>query len=158
VRSWRSKPPGDAAAGEQPPGASDVLRAGDLLAVYGELLSAPDVKPGPRLADGCQLLGGCWIPGVLLDLGDFPGLVRGDGQVLGELWRVGEPSILEELDRFEGYDREREEESEYVRRRVELLEPQLEAWVYLYNGSPEGRPRVESGDWLGHVADRRRLR
>ena len=136
------------------------VRRGDLLAVYGELLSdsGPQSDPAPDLAASCRLMGGCWIRGILLDLGEFPGLVAGEGQVLGELYEVLDPSVFEALDRFQGYDARDAAGSEYVRMRMPLLEPQVSAWTYVYNGDPLGRPQVDSGDWRGHLADRFKLR
>jgi gamma-glutamylcyclotransferase (GGCT)/AIG2-like uncharacterized protein YtfP len=136
---------------------------GDLLAVYGELLSGldahqpPGVRGGP-LRTGLVLKGSCWIPGVLYDVGRYPALVPGRGQVLGELYEVSDPGLFEELDWFETYDSGRQTEPEYVRRLIPLVEPEIEAWVYMYDRDPGDSPRVESGDWRGHLADRMRLR
>jgi gamma-glutamylcyclotransferase (GGCT)/AIG2-like uncharacterized protein YtfP len=134
------------------------VRRGDLLAVYGELLGDAAITEGPRLDGHCRLVGTCWIPGVLLDLGEVAGLVPGDDQVLGELWEVLDPRLFRRLDWFEGYDPVHEESSEYVRCRVELCEPPVSAWIYLYNGDPAGHARVASGDWRGHLDDRLSLR
>ena len=43
-------------------------------------------------------------------------------------------------------------------RQYAAIEPEVEAWVYMYDRDPAGHPRVESGDWRGHVAERLRLR
>jgi gamma-glutamylcyclotransferase (GGCT)/AIG2-like uncharacterized protein YtfP len=135
-----------------------IPRDGDLIAVYGELLSDPDLPQAPSVRDAFRLIGACWIPGDLLDLGEFPGVVPSDGQVLGELYEVLDASAFDELDAFEGYIRGREDESEYVRRRVQLIEPDVEAWTYLYNRPAVGQKRVPSGDWRGHLAERLKLR
>jgi gamma-glutamylcyclotransferase (GGCT)/AIG2-like uncharacterized protein YtfP len=134
------------------------VRPSGLLAAYGELLSKPDVEQAEGLRRGLRLRGSCWIPGDLYDLGMYAALVPGDGQVLGELYDVSHPDLFEELDWFQSYDRGRQPEPEYVRRRVSLIEPQVRAWVYIYNGDPTGHVRVESGDWRGHLAGRLRLR
>jgi gamma-glutamylcyclotransferase (GGCT)/AIG2-like uncharacterized protein YtfP len=131
---------------------------GDFLAVYGELLSDPDVIQGPRIQARCELIGGCWIPGLLFDLGEYPGLVEGDGEVLGELYQVRDPTVFTELDYFQGYDVGDQANSEYVRRRVRLTEPPLTAWVYVYNRPVEDAGPVRSGDWRGYLAERLRLR
>lgn len=131
---------------------------GDFLAAYGELLSRLDAPTPQELSgqlDGLLLRGSCWIPGILYDLGDYPGLVPGDGQVLGELYEITAPDLFEELDPFE---RGRQPEPEYVRRRIALIEPEIEAWVYMYDHDPAARPRIASGDWRGHLAERMRLR
>jgi gamma-glutamylcyclotransferase (GGCT)/AIG2-like uncharacterized protein YtfP len=131
---------------------------GDLLAAYGELLSGLDGPQPQGLKHGLALRGSCWIPGVLYDLGRYPALVPGDGQVLGELYEISDPGLFEDLDWFETYDRGRQTDPEYVRCLIPLIEPEIEAWVYMYDRDPAGNPRVESGDWRGHLADRLRLR
>ena len=142
--------------------ASDVheseVRRGELLAVYGEFLSRPDVEQAAGLKRGLRLRGRCWIPGDLYDLGAYAALVPGEGQVLGELYEITDPDVFSELDWFQTYDRGRESEPEYVRLRVALVEPKVTAWVYLYDRDPRGHPRVESGDWRGYLAERLRLR
>jgi gamma-glutamylcyclotransferase (GGCT)/AIG2-like uncharacterized protein YtfP len=134
---------------------------GDLLAVYGELLSGLDAHEpaelgGQALRKGLVLKGSCWIPGVLYDLGPYPALAPGRGEVLGELYEVSDPSLFEELDWFETYDRGWQTEPEYVRRLIPLIEPEVEAWVYVYARDPGNSPRIESGDWRGHLGDRMR--
>jgi gamma-glutamylcyclotransferase (GGCT)/AIG2-like uncharacterized protein YtfP len=136
---------------------------GDLLAVYGELLSGlGSLQPaGLRAQDvhgRLMLRGSCWIPGALHDLGPFPALTPGRGQVLGELYEVSDPSVFEALDWFAAFDRGRAAEPDYVRRLIPLIEPEVEAWVYFYDGHPGDSPRIVSGDWRGHLADRMRLR
>ena len=133
---------------------------GDLLAAYGEMLSGLDSHQayGLRLRSGLVLRGSCWIPGILYDLGDYPALVPGTGQVLGELYEVSDSGLFEDLDWFETWDLGRESEPEYVRCLIPLIEPEIEAWVYMYDRDPGGNPVVESGDWRGYVADRMRLR
>ena len=137
---------------------TDEARKGDLLAAYGELLSRPDLDQTQGLKRGLHLRGGCWIAGDLYAVGEYAALVPGQGQVLGELYEVTDPGIFEDLDWFETYDRGRETEPEYVRRRIALIEPECEAWVYVYARDPAGHPRIESGDWRGHLADRLHLR
>jgi len=103
-----------------------------------------------RLTD----LGACRIRGLLLDLGAYPGLIEGDGDVTGELYGLPDPAILGELDFYELFDPARPETSEFIRRRVRLIEPDRDAWVYFYNPdgvsplseAPEHRVIV-SGDW-----------
>ena len=131
---------------------------GDVLAVYGELLSGLDAPQQQGLRQGLVLRGSCWIPGLLYDVGRYAALVPGAGQVLGELYEVTDPGLFEELDWFQTYDRGREPDPEYVRCLIPLIEPEIEAWVYMYDRDPGDAPRVESGDWRGHLADRMRLR
>src|SRR5262249_34026501 len=58
------------------------------LAVYGLLLDGAGPAGAPRLRDGGRLVGPATIPGALVDLGAYPGLVDGPGTVRGELWEL----------------------------------------------------------------------
>lgn len=102
-----------------------------------------------------SFVGSCRFQGVLYDLGSFPGAVPGDGVVYAELHRLHHPQVWSVLDRYEGYEAKREDDSLFVRRRVELIEPEgQEAWVYWYNGEVAQSARVPSGDWAKYVQDR----
>ena len=73
--------------------------------------------------------------------------------MVGDLIEVG-PAELAILDHFESYYPDNEEGSMYLRETVQLIEPDVEADVYLFRGSVEGRPVVASGDWVGWLAAR----
>src|SRR5580700_8569997 len=102
------------------------------LAVYGSLRTGhelPDTPPalGALLVDA----GPCTIAGALFDLGSYPGLVPGDGRVVGELFEIVDVArALPLLDHYEGYDAADPEGSLYLRQSVLLVEPAIEAWVY----------------------------
>lgn len=104
------------------------------------------------VAGRLSLVGPCRFRGVLYDLGSFPGAVPGDGVVHGELHQLGDPQVWSVLDRYEGYDEKREDQSLFIRRPVELIEPAGQgAWLYWYNGDVSDPPRVPSGDWAKYV-------
>jgi len=126
------------------------------LAVYGLLLDDAGPPDAPRLRDGGRLVGPATIPGVLVDLGAYPGLVEGPGTVRGELWELLDPRLLAVADRYEGYDPRRPDAGPYVRREIGLVRPAVDAWAYLYVGPRDGLQRVPGGDWRAHAA--RRLR
>ena len=115
-----------------------------LLAVYGTLMQGCGGDRRAGVAGALRYRGPCRIRGALWDLGKYPGLTAGEGEVLGELAEL-EDSTLAALDAFE------DEGSLYVRRRVRLIEPEVEAWVYFYNQSPEGAQRIPGGCWRTHV-------
>lgn len=122
------------------------------LAVYGSLRPPYATMDNLGLADTVEHLGPCEIPGVLLDFGDYPALIHGDGRVAGDLFSVS-PDALAVLDRFESYYPERAGVSMYVRERMRLLKPDVDAWVYIYQGDPSV-PKVEDGDWVAHLASK----
>lgn len=124
-----------------------------LLALYGSLMRSV----GPRLRElglegRMQWLGPCRLRGSLLHLGDYPGLVAGSGMVHGELWRLLDAGVLKVLDAYEDCVPPPPAQPEYQRRRVQLVEPERDAWVYQYVRAPCKAPTVASGDWrqIGH--------
>lgn len=124
------------------------VRAGDTFAVYGLLRRGASGFAQFGLATAFRALGPCRIPGAIHDLGGYPGLVAGSGTVMGELFEVLDPSVIARLDSFEDYDPAAPGSSRYLRVRLRLLEPDVEAWIYVWNQPVDGCPRVDSGDWL----------
>lgn len=125
-----------------------------ILATYGTLMSTFDRVERLGVADQISFVETCRFKGTLYDLGRFPGAVPGNGTVHGELFRLHDSRVWTVLDRYEGYDPDREEASPFVRQRVDLQRPSHQtAWVYWYNGDPDGRPRVPSGHWKNYVRD-----
>ena len=99
------------------------------------------------------------IPGVMYDLGWFPGVIlpgtKGldDGTYTeGSTFTAERIEVSDErlkgLDRYEGYDPGRPEISLYIRR------PYLDGWVYEYNDTVHSRPVIESGDWLEYTKEK----
>ena len=85
-------------------------------------------------------------PGVLYDLGRYPGLIRGSRngrRVTGELYELPDDSarqMLRALDRYEG--------SEYTRRRVYVRLSNGKrrlAWAYLLRRKPPKSTELPSG-------------
>ena len=111
------------------------------LVVYGLLRRA---GPMSHLLDGSEYLGEVELYGYeMYDLGDFPGAVDGHGTILGELYELPSPAILELLD-----------EAEHVHAipplyRRELIDAKGEpAWIYVYDRVTESHTRIPSGDWF----------
>jgi len=94
------------------------------LAVYGTLRRADGMQEKLGVAALLRFERACVIPGRLIDLGAYPGLIEAEGRVPGELFQVLDPTAWPILDEYEG--------EEYERRRTVLLEPRAEAWVYVY--------------------------
>ena len=87
-----------------------------------------------------QWLGDCQLAGFeLYDLGHYPAVVPGDGEIHCEVYRISS-SILTELDAL------KRDGHEYQR---ELIPTPLgSAWIYLYKHPVAGLTRFASGDWL----------
>jgi gamma-glutamylcyclotransferase (GGCT)/AIG2-like uncharacterized protein YtfP len=119
----------------------------DLLFVYGALRKG--TANDWRMKDA-RWLGAAEVTGTLVKVDWYPGLVLGErGVVLGEVYEVS-PSLLEELDEFEGVTLESEDNGEYHRIRAQVVlegEPK-EVWIYEWLKGIAGYEIVESGDWL----------
>lgn len=124
------------------------------VAFYGSLRQGERAYIELRLEARLTYLGPCRIRGTLYDLGAYPGLREGPGTVVGELYGLPDPALLGELDFYELFDPESPHTSEFVRRRVRLITPGRDAWVYVHNPdghSPQTRQTddrvIASGDW-----------
>lgn len=125
-----------------------------LLATYGTLRRSFGNLRKLGVEDHLTFVAECKWRGLLYDLEQYPGAVPGDGVVHGDLFRLRGAQAWTVLDRYEGYDPDREEASLFVRRPVELDRPEDTAWVYWYNGDPASHPRVPSGNWNAYVQKR----
>ncbi len=122
----------------------------DRVFVYGTLMrgGAYHGLVAPYVRD----VGPGWIPGLLVDLGEYPGWVPGAGRVHGQVLRVRpvEP-VLRLLDELEEYEGPGSPANVYERTPVRVGVPggRVTAWAYRYVGPAEGRPVVPGGRWPG---------
>ena len=136
-----------------PPRPIDAPNRHDLVAFYGSLMSGFEAPRSLGIESALRFRGPCLCVGQLYDLGDYPGLRRGPGRVVAELYEVIDLGAVETLDEFEGFDPRCPEESLYLRERIRLLEPvDTEAWIYVYNHPPDVERQILSGDWRRHLA------
>lgn len=131
-----------------------------LLALYGSLRAGEPAFRRLGLAGSLWFLAPCTISGRLYDLGDYPALVAEDGEVKGDLFKVVNPAVIQELDAYEGFLPRAPGRSLYQRLAVKLIRPRTTAWVYLYNLAldRDGLDRahfIATGDWKKHRAARR---
>jgi len=117
------------------------------LALYGTLMQGCGGDRRAGVAGALRYQGPCRIPGALWDLGPYSGLAAGEAEVRGELVEVDD-TTLERLDAFE------DEGSLYLRCKVRLIEPDVEAWVYVYNQPLDRAEPIPAGCWRTHVATR----
>ncbi len=127
---------------------SDTVRAGDAIAVYGLLRAGESGFARFGLAEAFKPIGPCLIPGELWDLGDYPGLVAGPGEVVGELFEIVDPGVMPTLDEFEDYWPNDPDRSRYDRVKVRLVGYDRSAWVYVWRLGLEDATPIASGDWF----------
>ena len=122
----------------------------DLLFVYGTL--RPVLATGwPRnLVGDLEVVATATVAGLLYDLGDYPGMVAGEGVVHGELLRIGDDERLAAIDAYEEcggpqalFRREAVQATCADGRRAA-------AWAYFYNGPPGPAPAIPHGDFARH--------
>jgi len=123
----------------------------EYIAVYGSLMRIHGAQKLAGTTDKLEFIRECRIPGRLYDLGEFPGLLPGTGEVLGELFKVKHPDALRLLDDYEAFYPNDRKRSLFVRQEMRLVEPPISCWVYLYNHAPGGHPLVGSGSWTEYL-------
>lgn len=120
----------------------------EYLFVYGTLMSG--MPAAEMLTGAARLVGRGLVRGALYDLGKYPALRPGDGDVWGEVYAVAGAATLRRIDAYEGYDPSRPR-SLFRRGRVDVrLEDGsvIKAWAYFYAlPFPPGARRIASGDY-----------
>jgi gamma-glutamylcyclotransferase (GGCT)/AIG2-like uncharacterized protein YtfP len=124
------------------------MPANNLFFFYGTLMSGEYRTVPTGMA---ELIGPATIRGQLHSVGHaFPALSNGPGIVTGELWRGNEddlPALIARLDSIEGYRPSNPARSMYLREERCLLEPEVRAWVYIWNEPTYNLKPIPSGDW-----------
>ena len=128
------------------------LARGQLLFVYGTLRRESSHPLAQRLASTSEYRGEAKIPGNLYWTGDdFPGLIPAevDATVVGDLYQLDDPALLDVIDVYEG--------SFYERKRLPVESPvtgPAAAWVYIYLGAVDPARRIEQGDFIAALRAR----
>jgi gamma-glutamylcyclotransferase (GGCT)/AIG2-like uncharacterized protein YtfP len=122
------------------------------LFIYGTLM------PGLRLEaqmHSARFMGPAQVPGRLVDVGRFPGLLLGDGQVTGEVYEV-DAAHLARLDVVEGLVSGDREASQYWREEVMVLSGPLQGQqvqTYVYNRPTDGCTPIPHGDYRRYIRE-----
>jgi gamma-glutamylcyclotransferase (GGCT)/AIG2-like uncharacterized protein YtfP len=134
-----------------------------LVFFYGTLMSGFQRPGRVRLGHALNPIGRAWIYATLYDLGIYPAAIPAhDSRVWGEVHQMLDPeAVLATLDEIEGFSASEPDASLYVRVEIPVTFDDgrvANAWVYFYN-APLGRAqRIESGDYLEHLAVRPSVR
>jgi gamma-glutamylcyclotransferase (GGCT)/AIG2-like uncharacterized protein YtfP len=125
------------------------MKKGDLLFVYGTLRrgESADLSVGQR-GHKVLFVGKDAINGLLYNLGYYPGIKEVTDApfspdlpvVVGDVFTIGDESITEVLDAYEGYP------SLYGREVVQSQKGRS-VWVYTYNHEVADSQRILNGDW-----------
>jgi gamma-glutamylcyclotransferase (GGCT)/AIG2-like uncharacterized protein YtfP len=123
-----------------------------LLFVYGTLRRE---ETNHFVLRGAECVSGeSWTVGTLVDTGSgYPALVlKGDGTVTGELYRVDWDQYGAALDRLEGYYGSGDPRNEYERVQIGVTAESGQgetAWSYIYSAEQAADCiPIPSGDWV----------
>jgi gamma-glutamylcyclotransferase (GGCT)/AIG2-like uncharacterized protein YtfP len=114
-----------------------------LIAVYGTLRRRSIFHKLPWAPARLQFFGSGLIKGRLFWQRTYPALIQDRGIARAELFWILNPSVLTDLDRYEGFDPGNAKASLFIRTQVLLLNPQVRAWVYFLNQKPRGTQTAE---------------
>lgn len=120
----------------------------NYFAAYGSFRLAANRLETPSLRRA-RHVGPCVIPGRLYQMGGYPLLRPEAGRVVGDLLELPWQFDFAILDRYEDYHPLKPWACRYLRRRIRLLHPRVEAWVYIYVWPTDPTTLFRSGDWLG---------
>src|ERR1700735_1001057 len=122
----------------------------DYLFAYGTLQPGFAPTKIARIAAKLRPVGEGFLRGALYDLGGYPGAVadpNAKGRILGTVLELPEDEgVLASLDKYEGFNQQSPETSEYVRERqvAELKSGRtVECWFYRYNRKARNTDKVE---------------
>lgn len=133
-----------------------------FLFVYGTLLHQFEHAMTEFVLSHGAWVGTTKVPGILYDLGQYPGFVHlpgGDKQVVGDIYHLFRPEkVFDLLDKYEGIDSEYPAQNEYVRDFIEVdfHEGPIMAWYYGYTGILPDCPIISSGDYFAFVQHNQR--
>lgn len=122
-----------------------------LIFVYGTLRRGFDGEMARRLHASACWMGKAQVRGLLYRVADYPGLVPGEGQVIGDLFLPHDPvATLALLDDYEECAAHFSLPDEYTRQllKVEAVDGPVEAWTYIYMRDVRGLPLIPGGDFL----------
>ena len=105
----------------------------NFLAVYGTLRRRSIFHKLPAAAARLRFFSCGLVGGRLFWQRTYPALVQDRGIAQVELFRIVDPSVLADLDRYEGFDPSNLKASLFVRNQILLLNPPVRAWVYFLN-------------------------
>jgi gamma-glutamylcyclotransferase (GGCT)/AIG2-like uncharacterized protein YtfP len=129
-----------------------------FLFVYGTLLQS-DNEFAKYLRQHSRFYSAGKIRGFLYDVGEYPALVADNkaGYVFGSLYSIENLEVLFQIDAYEGVGPDEEQPNLYTRMYipVETEIGPVDAWAYVYNLPVFGLSKIESGDYLKHLGQKK---
>ncbi len=111
----------------------------DYLFVYGTLMKSERNQFSLLLQKHTEFIDKGYIFAKKYDLGAYPGIkldMTKTAITKGELYQIANnfKSLMEKLDNYEGYIKNNEEQSLFIRKKTEVITPskKYNAWIYEY--------------------------
>lgn len=133
----------------------------NYIFVYGLLKSMYDNDPARFIRKKSTLIGKAYFPGILIDIGTYPGAIYEPGsqtKVHGEVYRIDQnhKELVAFLDHFEGVGNQFKQPNEYIREviSVQIDEKNILASCYLYNWNYDVMKVIASGRYENKKGNR----
>lgn len=152
----------------------------DYLVVYGSLMRGLGPEHQPDFADRLEYVGDVRVPGSLYEVTNgsyrYPGLKlfeepeskilhpgrrssrlddrwkeRSEAACVAELYRVLDATVFEQVDEWEGFDANDPASSPYVRRILRMIDPAVDAWIYVGNHADQSN-LVQDRSWRDYLS------
>jgi gamma-glutamylcyclotransferase (GGCT)/AIG2-like uncharacterized protein YtfP len=129
----------------------------EYLFVYGTLRSGFDLKLKSRVKTNLQYVGRGKVAASMYDIGKYPGAIQNKtgGEIIGDVFLLNDPPrVLKILDKYEGISKKAAAHDEFIRQKKQIQlrsGKKLNAWVYWYNQSVEGKLRIKYKDYLNYI-------
>lgn len=121
------------------------------LFVYGTLMRGFALRGRAGIEPWLEFVASGRVSGTLYDLGAYPALVPGPGDVSGEAYRMlAAAPLLSRLDRIEDYRPATPTAGQYRREPAEARLGDgrtVTAWLYVYNWSTASATPIPHGDY-----------
>jgi gamma-glutamylcyclotransferase (GGCT)/AIG2-like uncharacterized protein YtfP len=134
------------------------------LFVYGSLRSGFKSDAYEYVSKYFSLKGEATVQGLLYDLGGYSAAVPTNDQhfIKGELYQIKNPVefnwAIGQLDDYEGISGNPGEANAYYRGLTEATTTdgnKFTTWIYSYAGNVQGKPVIESGDFLEYLQNKK---
>lgn len=126
----------------------------EYLFVYGTLLSQSNLPIASFLEQNSKIVSKGSFPGLLYDVGTYPGAVYIPGskqKVHGLILQISNAAgILKRLDTYEETGSEFKQPNEFIRILIPVQDinaKEYHCWAYLYNYSVDKKIRIPSGKY-----------
>jgi len=132
------------------------------LFIYGTLLIA-DNEFAKYLQNNSTFFAKGQFKGILYDAGDYPVAITNNNDgfyVKGSVVELTNPEeTLKYIDPYEGYGIGQSQPYLYLREllNIETENGIVQCWVYIYNRTTENFHRIDSGDYIGYLENKKSL-